>query len=57
MFAVETNDLDLANKATVAPFIINTSPEFDAFPEAANPGFKCFVIIHHHSSDILQNDK
>ena len=50
MFAVETNDLD----ATVALFISNTSPEFDVFPEAANPGVKCFVIIRHHSSNILQ---
>ena len=41
MFAVETNDLD----ATVALFISNTSPEFDVFPEAANPGVKSFVII------------
>ena len=53
MFAVETNDLD----ATVALFISNTSPEFDVFPEAANPGVKSFVIIYHHSSDILPNDK
>ena len=57
MFAVETNDLDLANKATVASFISNTSPEFDVFPEAANPGVKSFVIIYHHGSDILPNDK